>query len=265
MAHDTADLRPGDARAFFDKYYTAGNTAIAIVGDVDPAEARRLAERYFGPLPALPVPALVHTVEPPQRGTRRVQLESLPRQFLIWGYKRPDQRDPDDPVFRVMALILSSGRTGVLYQELVQGQRIALEAQAAAAFPSGRYPSLFTFMLAPARDHTVEEAEKALDALLVRFQAQKVDDETLYRARGSARAALLAQMEGNQGLASLLPAYYEAFGNWRKLFTSVADLDAVTADDVQRVARRYLVPSQRTVVSTAPPPPPAVLPRGGGR
>jgi predicted Zn-dependent peptidase len=262
---DTADLRPGDVRAFFEKYYTAGNTAIAIVGDVDPAEARRLAERYFGPMPALPVPAPLHTVEPPQRGARRVEVESLPRPFLVWGYKRPDQRDPDDPVFRVMSLILSSGRTGLLYQELVQGQRIAVEAQAVAAFPGSRYPSLFTFMLAPARDHTVEEAGQALDALVRRFQAQKVDDETLIRARSSARAASIAQMEGNQGLAALLPAYYEGFGDWRKLFTSVADLDAVSADDVQRVARRYLVPSQRTVAATAPPPPPATLPRGGGR
>ena len=250
---DVANLRPADARAFFEKYYTAGNTVIAIVGDVEPAEARRLAERYFGPMPPRPAPPVLHTVESPQRGLRRVQLESPVRPLLVWGYKRPDQRDPDDPALRLLGLILSGGRSGVLYQELVQGQRIVLEAKALSAYPSGRYPSLFTFVLAPAREHTVEEVEKALDALLTRFQARKVDDEVLNRARSSARAGLISQLDSNQGLASLLPAYYAAFGDWRQLFTSIADLDAVTGADVERVARKYLVPSQRTVAYVAPP------------
>ena len=264
---DIANLRPADARAFFEKYYTAGNMAVAIVGDVNPDEARRLAERYFGPMPARPAPPLPHTVDIAQRGARRVQVESPAQPLLAWGYKRPGQRDPDDPVFRVMGLILSGGRTGVLNQELVQGQRIAVEAEALSAYPNGRYPSLFTFVLAPAREHTVEEVEKALDALLTRFQAQKVDDEALSRARNSARAQLISQLDGNRGLASLLPAYYAVFGDWRELFASIAGLEKVTADDVQRVARKYLIPSQRTVAYTTQPAPqsapPAAAPAGG--
>jgi predicted Zn-dependent peptidase len=252
---DIANLRPADARAFFEKYYTPGNMVAAIVGDVNPDEARRLAERYFGPMPARPAPPLPHTVELAQRGARRVQVESAAQPLLVWGYKRPGQRDPDDLVFRVLGLILSGGRTGVLYQELVQGQRIAVEAQALSAYPNGRYPSLFTFVLAPAREHTVEEVEKALDALLARFQAQKVDDEALSRARNSARAAMISQLDSNRGLASLLPAYYAAFGDWRELFASIAGLDKVTAGDVQRVARKYLVPSQRTVAFATQPAP----------
>jgi len=256
---DAAGLRPGDARAFFEKYYTPGNTVAAIVGDVNPDEARRLAERYFGPMPARPAPPLPHTVDVAQRGARRVQIESPVQPRVIWGYQRPGQRDPDDPVFRVMGLILS-GRSGMLYRELVQGQRIALDAQASAAFPSGRYSCLFTFSLAPSREHTVVEAEKALDDLLTRFQTQKVDDEALTRARSSARAELISQLDGNQGLASLLPAYYAGFGDWRELFTSIASLDKVTAEDVQRVARKYLVPSQRTVAYIAQPLPAVTQP-----
>jgi len=262
---DIANLRPADARAFFEKYYTAGNMVVAIVGDVSPDEARRLAERYFGPMPARAAPPVPHTAEIPQRGPRRVQVESSAQPLLVWGYKRPDQRDPDDPVLRIMGLLLS-GRSGVLHQELVQGQRIAIQAEALPAYPNSRYPCLFAIMLAPAKQHSVEEVEKALDALLTRFQTQKVDDEALGRARSSARARLISQLDGNQGLASLLPGYQAAFGDWREAFTSIARLDTVTADDIQRVARKYLILSQRTAAYSTPPaepaPPPA-RPAGG--
>src|ERR1035438_7458696 len=67
---DVENLRRGMAQAFFDKYYVPANINLAIVGDVDPAQARRLAERYFGPMPARPLPPLVHTVEPAQDGPK---------------------------------------------------------------------------------------------------------------------------------------------------------------------------------------------------
>jgi len=145
----------------------------------------------------------------------------------------------------------------MLNQELVQGQRIAIEAQAVAAYPNGRYPCLFAFMLAPSGEHTLEELEKAVDTLVTRLQSQKVDDEVLSRARSAARANLISQLDSNQGLAGLLPGYYAAFGDWRELFGSLAALDKVTADDIQRVARKYLVPSQRTVAYSSPPAPAA--------
>jgi predicted Zn-dependent peptidase len=198
-------------------------------------------------------------------------VESPTQPLVAWGYQRPSLHDPDDPVFRLMGLILSSGRTGLLYRELVQDQRVATDAQAVSAFPNGRYPCLFAFMLAPSLGHTVEDAEKALDALLTRLQSGKVDDEALSRARNLARAALISQLDGNQALASLLPGYYSAFGDWRESFTSIAALDKVTADDVQRVARKYLIPSQRTVAYIWPAAPPAALqpaqpaPTAGGR
>ncbi len=264
---DIASLRRADARAFFDKYFTAANITFAIVGDVAPDEVRRFAERYFGPLPARPAPPPPHTAEAPQRGLRGVHVESQTQSILAIGFKRPSQRDPDDPALRLLGLILSGGRTGMLHQDLVQGQRIAIQAQAVAAFPSGRYPCLFAFMLAPSIEHTVQEVEKAVDALVARLQSQKVDDDILSRARSAARARLISQLEGNQGLAELLPGYYAAFGDWRELFHSLAALDKVTADDIQRVARKYLIQSQRTVAYSSPPAPPPARPAqpSGGR
>jgi len=257
---DIASLRRSTAVDFFEKYYAPANINIAIVGDVNPAEARRMAERYFGPLPARPLPPLLHTVEPPQPGPKTAVVNSNTQPLLFIGYKRPDQYDPDDSVFDVIQMILSSGRTGLLYKEMVQEKRISLQAAAVATYPDGRYPNLFVFFVVPSLGHSVDENQKALDDLLVRFEAKKVDDETLAREKTKVRAGLIRRLGSNAGLASVMTTFYASYGNWRKMFTSLDDLNKVTAADVQRVALKYFVPESRTVAYTSPN-----LPSVGGR
>jgi predicted Zn-dependent peptidase len=247
---DVADLRVRDAQEFYAKYYAPANIVIAIVGDVNPAEARRLAERYFGPLPKRPLPPLLHTTEPPQPGPKTTVVDSPSQPLLMIGYKRPNERDKDDPVFDIISEVLSGGRTGLLYQSLVRDKQVALEVEADDTFPDGRYPNLFLFFVAPAVGHTVEENEKALDEVLTDFKARKVDAQTLARVKTKARAQVIRQLDNNAGLASLLTANYAAYGDWRKLFTSLDDLDKVTAEDVERVARQYFVASSRSVAYT---------------
>jgi predicted Zn-dependent peptidase len=244
---DVVHLRRADAWNFFHKYYVPGNITLAIVGDVNPAEARRLAEKYFGPMPARPLPPLLHTIEPPQDGPKQAEVESPSQPLLVVGYKRPDQYSKDDPVFDIVSGILSSGRTGLLYKELVRDKQIALAAEADDTFPGGKYPNLFLFFLAPAMGHTTADNEKAFYDLLERFQSQKVDAATLARVKTKTRGDLIRRLDSNSGLASLLTAYYATYGDWTKLFTSLDDLDKVTADDVQRVAKQYFTPENRTV------------------
>jgi predicted Zn-dependent peptidase len=247
---DVANLRMGDAKAFYEKYYVPANITIAIVGDIEPAEARRFAERYFGPLAKRPLPSARLTEEPPQPGPKEAEVDSPSQPLLVIGYKRPDQYSKDDPVFDILSEILSGGRTGLLYQVLVRDKKLALEAESADTFPDGKYPNLFLFFIAPALGHTVEENEKALSDLLTSFKGQTVDAQTLARVKTKARAAVIRRLDSNSGLASLLAANYAAYGDWRKLFTSLDDLDKVTAEDVQRVARQYLVTPSRTTAFT---------------
>jgi predicted Zn-dependent peptidase len=180
-------------------------------------------------------------------------VDSPTQPVLAVAYKRPDQYGKEDPVFDVISLILSSGRTGLLYKELVQEKKIALAAQAAATYPDGRYPNLFVFFLMPSVGHSVDEDLKAFDDLLVRFKARKVDAETLARVKTKARAGVIRRLDNNAGLAQMLATYYAGYGDWRKLFTSIDDLNKVTADDVQRVASQYFVVPSRTVVYLAQP------------
>jgi len=244
---DVENLERPEARAFFEKYYVPANITMAIVGDVHPAEARSLAERYFGPMPARPLPSLRLTTEPAQSGPKEVAVESPSQPIVAVGYKRPDQYDKDDPVFDCLQLIFSSGRTGLLYKQLVEEKQVSLEAEAGATFPDGKYPNLFVFLLVPGQGHTREDNEQALSELLGSFVSTKVDAETMARVKATARAGVIRRLADNASLASLLTAYQANYGDWRKLFTSLDDINRVTADDVQRVARQYFTARNRTV------------------
>ena len=89
-----------------------------------------------------------------------------------------------------------------------------------------------------------------MDDLLGRLKASKVDAATLERAKIQARASVLRILSNNSGLARLLALCHATYGDWRKMFSSIDDLEKVTADDVQRVVRRYFVAANRTIVNT---------------
>jgi predicted Zn-dependent peptidase len=150
--------------------------------------------------------------------------------------------------------ILSDGRTGLMYKELVRDQKIALGAGSQSTFPSGKYPSLFLFFVVPTTGHTVEENEKALYQIIERVKKEKVDEASIQRVKTKLRAELIRKLDSNSGLASELSTYAVNFGDWRKLFTELDEYNKVTAEDVQRVAQKYLVEQTRTVAYTFAPP-----------
>jgi predicted Zn-dependent peptidase len=238
---------------FYKKYYVPANITIGIAGDVNPEECKRLAEKYFSLLPAGPLPSGPRTVEPAQHGEKRVEVESTAQPFLAIAYKRPDQNEKDDPVFDVLGEILAGGRTGLLYKDLVRDKQISLGAFAQPTFPGGKYESLFLFFAIPNEGHSVEENEKACYDVIERLKKDKVDEASLQRVKTKIRADLIRQLDSNSGMAGALASYYVNYGDWRKMFTGIDEIDKVTADDVQRVARQYLVPETRTVAFTIQP------------
>lgn len=252
-ASDVEKFRRPEAEKFYKAYYTPGNITIGIAGDVNPAEARRLAGKYFSRLPQGPVPPMVRTVEPKQEGEKRVAIASPAQPFLAIAYKRPDQYSPDDAALDVLSDILSGGRTGIIYKELVRDKKIALGAGSQAAFPAGKYPSLFLFFVVPSAGHSVQENEKAMYEIIERVKKEKVDAAALQRVKTKLRAALIRKLDSNSGLASELCTYAVAYGDWRKLFTQIAEYDRVTPEDVQRVAKTYLIDTTRTVAYTFAP------------
>lgn len=247
-AEDIMNLRASDAARFHQTYYGPSNITVAIVGDIEPSRAKALAEKYFGDMKQRPDPPKVSDVDPKQEKERRASIALDSQPMLVAGYKRPNQRHKDDPVFDVISSLLSSGRTGMLYRDLVQSKKIALAAQAIATFPAGKYPNMFLVFGLPNAGHTVEEVEKGIYENLEKLKSGNIDPAALQRVKTKIRAGLIRQLDSNTGLASQLPYYEVMYDDWRVMFKGLEDIDKVTAEDVQRVAREYFVPENRTVV-----------------
>jgi len=252
-ASDIEHFRRPAAERFYRQHYVPANITLGIAGDVNPMEARRLAEKYFGRLVSRPVPLQYRTVEPVQEGEKIASVSSPSQPFVILAYKRPDRHSPDSAALAVLDAVLSDGRTGIIYKDMVRDKQMALGAGSAAEFPGGKYPSLFLFYVAPSSGHTSEENQKELDRIIQHVKTTKVDDATLQRVKTKLRASLIRRLNSNSGLASELCSYYVAYGDWRTLFTELDDYNKVTADDVQRVANTYLVKEHRTVAYTYVP------------
>jgi len=173
--------------------------------------------------------------------------------FLAIAYKRPDRHSPDDAAIAVLDAILSDGRTGLIYKDMVRDKQMALGAGSQSEFPGGKYPSLFLFFVAPSTGHSVEENERELYQIIEQVKTTKTDEQTLTRIKTKLRADLIRKLASNTGLAVELCSYYVNYGDWRKLFTELDDYNKVTAEDVQRAAKTYLVPEHRTVGYTFVP------------
>ncbi|MEI9814557.1 MAG: pitrilysin family protein [Acidobacteriota bacterium] len=249
-ASDIESFRRPEAEAFFKKYYEPGNLTIAIAGDVNPVQAKKMAERYFGRIPAGVTPPLVRTVEPEQMGEKRVKVASPAQPLLVIGYKRPDQYSPDAPAMDVLSELLSGGRTGVMYKEMVRDKQMSLAAQSITSYPGSKYPSLFILFTVPNAGHSLEENEKAAYDIIERMKKTPVDAAALQRVKTKLRAGVIEGLDDNSGLAETLATYQANYGDWRKVFTELDEYNKVTAEDVMRVAKEYLIDTSRTVAWT---------------
>ncbi|MBX2864717.1 MAG: insulinase family protein [Leptolyngbyaceae cyanobacterium MAG.088] len=244
---DLRALTRKNVQDFFDTHYGPNNLTIAIVGDVEPKQVKRLAKAYFGRFPAKAKPPRVTAVEPPQTEPRSVTryLETQP--WYLEGFHRPDINDPDYAVYDMIGSILSDGRTSRLYKSLVDTQQIALSAQGGGSFPNDKYPNLMLFYALTAPGHTADEVGAALNQEIMRLKTEPVSVEELDRVKTQARAGLLRSLRSNGGMARLLTSYEVKTGSWRNLFKELDKIAAVTPDDIQRVAQATFKPENRTV------------------
>ncbi|MGE5646393.1 MAG: M16 family metallopeptidase [Acidobacteriota bacterium] len=249
---DLENITRADAEAFFKKYYKPSNLLSVIVGDVDPKRVRELAAKYFEPIPSGPRPDPIRTVEPPQTGERRVTLRLQSQRVFVAGYHKPDINDPDDAVYDALGSILSDGRSSRLYRALVKEKKLATQAGGFPGFPGQKYPGLFLFYAFAAPGHTNDEVEKAIDAEIERLKTELVTQEELDGVKRRTRSQILRQLDSNSAMANLLSTYQALTGDWRNLFKQIAKIDAVTPQDVQRIAKATFTFDNRTVAVIEP-------------
>jgi len=236
-----------DAEAFYQTYYVPSNLVTAVVGDVKADEIIPVIEKYFGRIPAGPKPPALRTVEPTQIAEKTVILKDPAQPIYAEAYHKPAMTDADQPIYDAIDDVLSNGRTSRLYRSLVRDKKIAVVAQSFTGFPGVKYPGLWLAFAVPTRDASNEEVQAAMRVEMERLKTEDITDEELARFKTRAKADLVRSLRSNQGLANNMVQYQTLFGDWRELFRYIDRLDAVTKEDIRRVANELFVDSNRTV------------------
>jgi len=246
--------------AHYRRYYRPSNATLVIVGDVAADRAFALAERFFGSIPSgdpVPPPAVA---EPEQAEERRVTVRRPgPHPILLAGYKIPEASHPDQPALMVLSGLLAgspslgsqggtAGRSSRLYRKLVEpGLAVAASASPRAL----QYAGLFLLSATPAPGVALDDLEARLFAEVEALRERPVDEEEFARAQKQVRTAYLYALESAMHQAVQLGSTALTRGV-EHFDRALAELEAVTPADVQRVARTYLQPRRRTVARFEP-------------
>jgi zinc protease len=240
-----------DLKNHFRMGYAPNNCVLVVVGDVLNAQVMSLAKKYLEPIPRQEPPPAVRTKEPPQQGERRVTLSKqaqLPIQLVLFHV--PESRHPDRRALGVAATLLTHGQSSRLYKRMVDTEQIALSVGAGVG--DALDPTVFTFNIQPRSGVDPATTEKALFEELSKLQADAVPDTELRKAKNQMLADLYRQLKTIEGRANLLGSYEVFQGDYAKLFSADNEIEAVTAADVQRVARQYFVAKNRTAATLVP-------------
>ncbi len=243
---DLQNISRADCQKYFDENYVGSNIVVALAGDVDFGQVKKYAKKYFSAIPA-GHPEPVETLEPAQLGEKRIILDDPSQPVFVTGYHIENVRHPDWPVYQVIADVLGQGRTSRLYTSLVKEQQIAVQAMTFPGFPGQKYQTGLLAFGIPVKGKTGADLESAVYAEIDKIVADGITADELAGVKQRTRANYIRGLQGNSGMASQLAWYQTYHGDWRELFNEVQRIEAVTLDDVKRVAGEIFVATNRTV------------------
>ena len=256
---DLDSLAVEDVRAWYRDWYAPNNAIVVVAGDVRPEAVRRLVRTHFGSLQPEPTPAVKPRREPEPRGERRITVKAAAKlPYLLMGYPvpsraslTPDQASWEPYALEALAAILDGGEASRLPQRVVRGDAIATQVGVGYSAYT-RLDSLFTFSGIPAQGHDAAALEAAFAREIHRLQTTPVSAEELARVKTRLVAADVFgrdSLHAQANEAGLL----KAIGlDLRELDAHLAGVRAVTAAQIQAVARRYLIADRRTVAVLEP-------------
>ena len=247
---DIAAWTLDDLTQYHKTYYAPNNAVVVIAGDVKLAEVKKLANKYFAPIPAQAPPREVKTVEPLQKGERRVfvQKASVSTPNVMLGYHVPATSNSDYYALDLLASILTTGNSPRMYQGLVDKQ-VAIEVD--TYMPMSFDPNLFYVMGVANPGVTAPELEDAMISEINRISQQGVTEAELEKVKNIKLMGFYRAMETINGKANTIGTYELFFGSYDKLFNAPEAYNKVTPADIQRVAQTYLKRSNRTVAVLA--------------
>ncbi|MGZ3461031.1 MAG: M16 family metallopeptidase [Archangium sp.] len=235
-----------DLERYFRTYYAPNNATLIVVGAVKAEEVFALAEKYLEPIAAQPAPEPVRTQEPAQPGERRVVVRKLAQAPLLdmafHGFKASD---PEAPALEVLLRILTDGDSSRLHRRLVEETQVAIQVTGFRA--AGFDPGLTWLLVELPPGGDLGKAEALLDEELGKVVVAGVTDAELSKAKNILVADFWRNLETNSGRAQALGTYEVFHGDWRKLFSAPERYEAVTREQVQKVAAKVFSRNNRTV------------------
>ena len=263
---DLNAARVEDVASFFKTYYAPNNAVLVLVGDFNPAEAKTKIDKYFGAIPSQPAPSAPDMTEPPQTAERRKTLDDplaqLPRIDIVW--KIPPGNTPDYYALSVLGQVMGGGQSSRLYQKLVKEKALAVQVFAGGAERRGPGLAQCVALADPRKD--LGEIEKIIYEENERMKNELIADWELEKVRMSLRRTRAQSLQSSLTRAILIGQYAVYYGDPGLINTYESKINAVTKEDIQRVARKYLTAENRTVIITLPKRgAPAARPAGSGQ
>lgn len=241
-----------DAQEFFNTYYAPNNAVLAIVGDFNPAEAKRLVEKYFGTIPARIPPPTVIINEPEREMEKRLTLvdkyANIPALFV--GYGIPKRGEKDSYALDLLGDILFSGESSRMFQKLVREKEVAVSVSGGAN--SMRGAGIFTMNIMIRPDKKPEEALVLALEEIEKIKKEPVNPDELKKAKARLKTSFINRLESKLSRAMLLCEFELYDGDANLLNFELDKYMAVTEKDISYVAEKYLTKKNRSVVTVLP-------------
>jgi len=244
---DVMGFTTADARAFHERNYVPSNMVGVIVGDLDVAGAKAILQREFGRYPARQRPAQPHS-KSSNTGGRSASLEFAAAPAIAIAFHKPTLPDPAEYSFDIMATLLCEGSSSRLKKRLVFDERMAKEIFCSDGFPGSRSPNLFMIWIEPLKGKSTGKILDAIEEEIARLRDEPVDEEEMERVRKTVTSAIMFAMDSNETFAEQLAHFETVFDDWRLLGEYPEKISGVTPEDVQSVARKYFVDSNRIIL-----------------
>ncbi|MEZ4650385.1 MAG: pitrilysin family protein [Candidatus Eisenbacteria bacterium] len=241
---DVESITAAQMHDYYDRFYQPNNAYLVLVGDLPAEVLLEKAVHYFGDIPAGPDPAPIVTVEPPQKGERRFLVrETGSTRLLGIAYRTPEGMHPDTRPLEVLGRLLSGGKTSRLHRALVEsGQAVWV-----AAYPQPfEDPFLFFVYAMLTEDGDPDQVESIIYSEVERLMETPPDAEELARVKKQGKVETLFSRDDVESVMFGI-GEAEALGDYALYDSYLPSLEAVTAEDVQRVAKQYFVADARTV------------------
>ncbi|MEB4593088.1 pitrilysin family protein [Candidatus Thiothrix sp. Deng01] len=256
---DLNAMQVEDLRAWYERWYAPNNATLVVVGDVEPDKVYELAKQYYGPLKPTPdIAPPKPQVEVEQKGLRTLVVKApaeLP--YLLMGYKTPaliNAKEKWEPyALEVLAGIMDGGNSSRFARELVRGQEIAADASAWYS-GYGRMSDLFSLSGTPSKGITVETLKAALLTQVEKLKTEQVSAAELERVKAGVIAGEIYQRDSQQGQAEQLGSLESVGLGYQLADEYVGNILAVTPEQVQAVAKKYLVEDHLTIAELEPQP-----------